>query len=72
MLNLKQIIIEVEDLFNMKALVSTYEEIASMKMQKLRGNVMTSRTFISELAEIYQEIAATYKEQIIELLNQRK
>ena len=72
MLNLKQIIIEVEDLFNMKALVSTYEEIASMKMQKLRGNVMTSRTFISELAEIYQEIAATYKEQIIELLKQRK
>lgn len=72
MVNLKEIVREVEDLFSMKQLVTTYEEIASMKMQRLRGNVLARRSFIYELAELYQELITSYKEQILELLKYKK
>jgi F0F1-type ATP synthase gamma subunit len=72
MVNLKEIVKEIESLFDMKTLVTAYEEIASMKMRRLRGNVLTSRSFINELAEIYQEITTSYKNQILALMKKKK
>lgn len=72
MANLKEIAQEIEELMSMKALVTTYEEISSMKMRKLRSNVLTNRNFINELTQIYQELVSSYREQFMALLKGKK
>ena len=62
----------IDDLSNMKSVVNAYEEIASMKMRDIRGNVLQNRDFIAELANIYRQITVSYKTQILTLLQQKK
>ena len=71
MVNLKEIVREIEELFNMKYLVGAYEEIASMRMRKIRSSVLTSRDFVMELAAIYQEVTTSYRNQIINILKEK-
>jgi F-type H+-transporting ATPase subunit gamma len=68
MVNLKEIVKEIEELFNMRYLVGAYEEIASMRMRKIRNSVLVHREFSEELAEIYQELTLSYRDQIVRLL----
>ncbi len=68
MISKKQIIEEIQRLFRLKDLVESYEEIASMRMRRIRGGVIVSRDYITELTSIYQELSLSYKEQIINLM----
>ncbi len=72
MTNLRQILNEIEELINLKNLTGAYEEIASMKMRRIRGNVLASREYIDALAEIYRELLITYRGQIMNILKDTK
>lgn len=67
---------EVNEKFNsvttFKNVIETYEEIAASRMQNVRSSVLQRRDFISELNEIFQQIKASYKEDIMRLMKKKK
>lgn len=71
MVNLKDIVNEIEELFNMRYLVDAYEEIASMRMRRIRSSVLVHRAFAQELSEIYQELTDSYRKEIIKLISDK-
>ncbi|HUD44564.1 MAG TPA: F0F1 ATP synthase subunit gamma [Patescibacteria group bacterium] len=71
MLNKKQIDSLINQLDSMKTLIQTYEEIAAMDMRKIRNNVLTNRSFIDELDDIYQQLQISYQEKLTHLLIQK-
>lgn len=69
---LKSILTQMEDLTGINDIVGASEEIASMKMRSIRNKVLLSRDLNDELTEIYQEVTLSYKNQIIQLVEQKK
>jgi len=69
---LKNIITQMEDLSGIKDIVGASEEIASMKMRGIRNKVLQSRDLNKDLTEIYREVSVTYKNQIINLIQEKK
>jgi F0F1-type ATP synthase gamma subunit len=69
---LKAILTQIEDLTGIKDIVGASEEIASMKMRTIRNKVLLSRDLNDALTEIYREVSISYKNQIIQLMQQRK
>jgi ATP synthase F1 gamma subunit len=72
MLSLKNIVDEIEQTMEIKSIVTAYEEIASLKMRRIRENVVSNRDLIIELSDIYRQILTSYKNQIVELMNKKK
>lgn len=52
---------ESQGLAALKTLVETYEELAAMKMQRVRTDVMTARKFSEGLASILVEVESNYR-----------
>jgi F0F1-type ATP synthase gamma subunit len=69
---LKAIVTQIEDLTGIKDIVGASEEIASMKMRSIRNKVLLSRDLNAELTEIYREVSISYKNQIVELMQEKK
>src|SRR6266576_2590036 len=69
---LKTILTQIEDLTGIKDIVGASEEIASMKMRSIRNKVLLSRDLNEELTEIYREVTSSYRNQIIQLLQEQK
>lgn len=69
---LKNILLQIEDLSGIKDIVGASEEIASMKMRSIRNKVLLSRDLNDELTEIYREVTISYKNQIIQLMQEKK
>ena len=69
---LKNILTQLEDLTGFKDIVGASEEIASMKMRQIRNKVLLSRDVNNELTEIYREVSLSYKNQIIQIMQQQK
>lgn len=69
---LKAIVAQIEDLTGIKDIVGASEEIASMKMRSIRNKVLLSRDLNDELTEIYREVTISYKNQIIQLMAEKK
>jgi F0F1-type ATP synthase gamma subunit len=69
---LKTIITQIEDLTGFKDIIGASEEIASMKMRSIRNKVLLSRDLNEELTEIYREVSVSYKNQILQLMQQEK
>jgi F0F1-type ATP synthase gamma subunit len=69
---LKAILIQIEDLTGIKDIVGASEEIASMKMRAIRNRVLQSRDLNDELTEIYREVTTSYKNQIVQLTQEKK
>ena len=72
MSNLKQITSEIDELFRFKDLTGAYEEIASMKMRRIRGTVLFNRDFIYALAEIYREVSVSNRNELLRLIKEKK
>lgn len=68
---IKNILVQIEDLTGIKEIVGASEEIASMKMRSIRGQVLESRDLNDELTEIYREVTISYKNQIMGLMEQK-
>src|SRR5579859_438701 len=69
---LKTILAQIEDLSGIKDIVGASEEIASMKMRSIRNKVLLSRDLNDDLTEIYREVTISYKNQIIQLMTEKK
>lgn len=76
MISRKQLSTEKEGLTGLQNLVEVYEEVAAARMQRIRGAVMQSRTFMEGLVEIFGKVTEAYKKlpervKIIRRLNNR-
>lgn len=69
MQNLKTIEDELVLTKTVKALVQSYEEIAIMRMQKIRASVESTRKFIEKVYPIFVEVKAVYRASVIRALN---
>lgn len=69
---IKTILTQIEDLTGIREIVGASEEIASMKMRAIRGQVLESRDLNDELTEIYREVTVSYKNQIMDLMAQKQ
>lgn len=63
--NIKQLNKEIELTRSIQLLAKTYEELAVMKMQRIRGSVESTRRFTDDLLRIYSEVKYSYKKDIL-------
>lgn len=76
MINGRQIKMEMLGLEELKSLVDVYEEVAAGRMQKIRGAVLQSRSFMDGLIEVFSKVIGAYKrlpekERLIRRLNKQ-
>ncbi len=60
---------EINDLVSLNSLVTAYQEVAALRMQGIRGDVLSQRVFANELSRLYAEIKDIYRQEIKKLLN---
>lgn len=72
MINQKQIALEIENLNSLKILIETYEEIAALRMRKIRSTVLQSRDFNRGLNEVFHQLKVSYQNQIRSLVTNKK
>lgn len=61
MSNKKSITADMYVFNGMKTIVESYEEIAAMRMRKVKKSVLQNREFLTGLSDIYQRVIITYK-----------
>lgn len=59
----RQIASEIRSLRSLQTIVETYEEIAAMRMRKVKSFVLKNRDFLSQLNEIFKDVEHAYKSQ---------
>lgn len=64
MSNKKKLNEEYTGLKTIKTLIETYQEIAAIRMQKVRSTVLANRAFLEELNEIYRQLRYSYQHQL--------
>lgn len=72
MSSIQQIDKTIEDFTFMQTMVDAYEEIAANRMRRIRDSVLQSRTFLTGLNKVLQEVKASYKQQLVALMKQKK
>ena len=74
MLTLAQIKNEIEWLGDFGGMIQAYEEIAALRMQEIRAQVLVNRDFLNSLSEIFQQVKTVYKKQAVEhkLISRRR
>ncbi len=61
------------DLINtLKTVTQVYQEIAVMKMQKVRGSVLVTRDYYTKLSEIFYDVKRSYNKELKKLLAKEK
>lgn len=68
----KKIQEEIESLKSLHNIVETYEEIAAMRMRKVKKSVLQNREFLSGLNDIFQQVEHSYESQILLLKSKRR
>lgn len=48
----------------LKVLAESYEEISVIRMQRVRNSVLTTRDFLSSLAEVFRDVKSSYQKEI--------
>ncbi|MFI5265540.1 MAG: F0F1 ATP synthase subunit gamma [Candidatus Levyibacteriota bacterium] len=56
----------------LKTLAQSYEQISIMRIQRVRGSVLTTRDFLTGLADIYKDVKKSYKEEVERLTAHHK
>lgn len=60
MANISTIIEQLETLNTFKAVTEAYEEIAVMRMQKVRKSVISARLFMERISDVYVDVTNNY------------
>lgn len=63
---------EVELLSTLRLLAESYEEISVLKMQRVRGSVLTTRDFLDGLSSVFVDVKKNYQHQIRQLIEKKK
>jgi ATP synthase F1 gamma subunit len=62
---------EIQLTHSIRLLAKTYEELAVMQMQRIRGSVENTRRFTDELNKIYSEVKYSYKKKITSMSKEK-
>ncbi len=62
----------LEALNSLKSLAESFEQIAVVRMQKIKDSVLKTRSFLEELSDVYVDLKTSYEREIKELLRKRK
>ncbi len=68
----KVILEDLEALSSLKELAESYEEIAVIRMQKLKDSVLRTRNFLAEISDVFVDLKASHLREIAELLEKRR
>lgn len=68
----KAITEDLEALNSLKELAESYEEIAVIRMQRIRESVLSTRDFLAELSDVFVDLKTSYNQEMQDLLKKRK
>jgi ATP synthase F1 gamma subunit len=68
----KKIMDDLEALNSLKNLAESYEEVAVVRMQKIKESVLKTRDFLAELSDVFVDLKASYEREVKNLIEQRK
>lgn len=69
----RKIIVEnLEALNSLKDLAQSYEEIAVIRMQKIKDSVLKTRDFLADLSDVFVDLKSSYNREVKDLLAKRK
>lgn len=68
----KKVLEDLEALNSLKNLAESYEEVAVVRMQKIRDSVLKTRSFLAELSDVFVDLKSSYEREIKELMQHRK
>jgi len=63
---------DIDEFNNLENLMGVYEEIAAIRMKRVRGMVLKNRDFLEGITKIFQEVQISYKKQLGKLMKQKK
>ncbi|MBD3366531.1 hypothetical protein GF360_04330 [candidate division WWE3 bacterium] len=62
---------QVEQLEVFKVMAQTYQEVAAMRMRKMKDNVLRNREFLSGLSSVFARVKLSYRDTLQELLKRQ-
>ncbi len=68
----KLILEELEALNSIKDLAQSYEEIAIVRMQKIRDSVLKTRDFLADISDVFVDLKASYNREVKDLIERIK
>lgn len=68
----KKVLEDLEALNSLKNLAQSYEEIAVVRMQKIKDSVLKTRDFLADLSDVFVDLKASYEREMAEILKKRK
>lgn len=68
----KEILEDLERLNALKNMVQAYEEIAAIRMRRIRDSVLQTRDFLSGINEIFHQVQSSYKHEVERLMKLKK
>ncbi|HSW88922.1 MAG TPA: F0F1 ATP synthase subunit gamma [Candidatus Saccharimonadales bacterium] len=68
----KVILEELDALNSIKDLAESYEEIAVIRMQKIKDSVLQTRDFLAELSDVFVDLKSSYEREVKHLLTRRE
>ena len=68
----KLILEEIEALNSLKDLAESYEEVAVIRMQRIKDSVIKTRDFLAELSDVFVDLKSSYDREMKDLLAKRK
>ncbi len=71
-MRLKTVAEEMKIVGDMETLTTSYEQISVMKMQQVRAKVLSSRSFVDSLQDVFVQVRSSYKRQVEEILKKKK
>lgn len=66
------IVEELEALNSLKELAQSYEEIAVIRMQKIKDSVLKTREFLSKISDVYVDLKSSYELEVKDLIERQK
>ena len=64
----KKVLEDLEALNSLKNLAESYEEVAVVRMQKIKDSVLKTRDFLAEISEVFVDLKSSYDREIKELI----
>lgn len=68
----KKLLEDLEALNSLKNLAEGYEEVAVVRMQKIKDSVLKTRDFLADISDVFVDLKASYEREINELIKKRK
>jgi ATP synthase F1 gamma subunit len=68
----KVIFEELEALNSLKDLAESYEEIAVVRMQKIRDSVLKTRDFLADISDVFVDLKSSYNMEVKDLMKRIK